>query len=595
LSNRSPLAVASVLGLGATLAFAPGAGAAVSTTLTADTAQSRSCIERAGAGAAGVATTRTTAEATGLVRARLSSGGDWDLSVFEADSGRSVAAAAGLGASELAEGFVEQGTELVVQACRYRGDSARADVSLDVIPVESPAGTAGPTRVVDVRTPERADKARLQGLGLDLTEHGDRDSVEVVLHGDEDAAALTAAGFAYDVEIADLQERSRANRARDRAYADEVPQSGLPSGRTAYRRLADYELELKQLAERYPSLTRIITLPNKTVEGRDVLALEITRNATDVSDGKPIFLNMGVHHAREWPSSEHAMEFAYDLLTNYGKSTRTTRLVDTTRTITVPLVNPDGFNVSREGSRPAGSAQFSQFDYEYKRKNCRISAATPPTWLGGTCAANNAGRLRGTDPNRNYGGFWGGPGAGIAWSSDTFRGDGPFSEAETQNVRWLQSTRTITNLISNHTYSNLVLRPPGVEAAGFPLEEPVLAALGARMTARNGYANDPSFLLYDTTGGTEDWTFWSAGSLGYTFEIGPDEFHPPFEKGVVDEYLGRAGTAGAGRAATAPRTTRCSSRRPTARCTRSSRAPPPPAGSSRWRSRSRRRRTTRSS
>ena len=29
----------------------------------------------------------------------------------------------------------------------------------------------------------------LQKLGLDLTEHGDRDSVEVVLHGKADAAS----------------------------------------------------------------------------------------------------------------------------------------------------------------------------------------------------------------------------------------------------------------------------------------------------------------------------------------------------------------------------------------------------------------------
>ena len=42
-------------------------------------------------------------------------------------------------------------------------------------------------------------------------------------------------------------------------------------------------------------------------------------NAYDVNDGKPIFANMGMHHAREWPAGEHAMEWAYDLLRNYGK------------------------------------------------------------------------------------------------------------------------------------------------------------------------------------------------------------------------------------------------------------------------------------
>jgi len=65
------------------------------------------------------------------------------------------------------------------------------------------------------------------------------------------------------------------------------------------------------------------------------------------------------------------------------------------------------------------------------------------------------------------------------------------------------------------------------------------------MAAHNGYANLPGYGLYDTTGGTEDWTFWTAGSLSFTFEIGTIGFHPPYNNGVVDEYLGRGQTAGA--------------------------------------------------
>ncbi len=108
-----------------------------------------------------------------------------------------------------------------------------------------------------------------------------------------------------------------------------------------------------------------------------------------------------------------------------------------------------------------------------KRKNCKQSVNTPEEYRGGTCNDNPAGRLRGTDLNRNYGGLWGGAGASTDWSDDTYRGDGPFSEPETQNIHELAQSRQITNLITNHTYSNLVLRPPGVAEMGFPLEEPV--------------------------------------------------------------------------------------------------------------------------
>ena len=65
------------------------------------------------------------------------------------------------------------------------------------------------------------------------------------------------------------------------------------------------------------------------------------------------------------------------------------------------------------------------------------------------------------------------------------------------------------------------------------------------MAAQNGYANIHGWQLYDTTGTTEDWSYNATGGFGYTFEIGPDEFHPPFPD-VVDEYLGAGDYAGKG-------------------------------------------------
>ena len=50
-----------------------------------------------------------------------------------------------------------------------------------------------------------------------------------------------------------------------------------------------------------------------------MVGIEIARHPYDIDDGKPIFLNMGVHHAREWPAAEHSLEWAYDLLRNYGQ------------------------------------------------------------------------------------------------------------------------------------------------------------------------------------------------------------------------------------------------------------------------------------
>jgi hypothetical protein len=383
-----------------TLVVTGSASAAVKQRVSAAKAVTRSCHDSYVRGTAGTAVVRATAPTTGLVHARLKGAGDWDLGVFDAKSKRYVAGSAAFRSNELAEGFVRKGQRLIVQACRYRGGAKAARVSVAFLSTgRSTKSAAEKVQVVDVAAKSLARRNDLQRLGLDLTEHGDGDSVEVVLHGKADAAKLKAKGFQYEVRIADLAARAEANAAADRRYAAATAESGLPSGSTEYRHLADYELEMKELALRYPSMVKPITLNHKSVLGRDVNGIEIARNAANVGDGKPIFLNMGVHHAREWPSSEHSIEWAYDLLTNYGSSNRTTRLVNATRNIVIPIVNVDGFNISREAA-PLGD--FSLFDYEMKRKNCSISANTPAQYRTGTCENNPAGRLRGTDPNRNY-------------------------------------------------------------------------------------------------------------------------------------------------------------------------------------------------
>lgn len=109
-------------------------------------------------------------------------------------------------------------------------------------------------------------------------------------------------------------------------------------------------------------------------------------------------------------------------------------------------------------------------------------------------------------------------------------------------------------MISNHTLSNLVLRPNGVHPDtighdGHPVgdapDEEGLKAVGVEMAAANDYRNFHGRELYDTTGTTEDWSYNTTGGYGYTFEIGAHEFRPPFPQ-VVDEYVGAGEHAGEG-------------------------------------------------
>ncbi|HSF36159.1 MAG TPA: M14 family zinc carboxypeptidase, partial [Nocardioides sp.] len=339
------------------------------------------------------------------------------------------------GATRLATVTALVAAGLAATAAGATGSAGRDDAPREL----ARAAADDTTQIVMVKAPTVEQRNEVIGLGLDVTEHADKHGIEVVLHDAQDAQTLRDAGFTWRVTVKDLEALTKKNAKADRAYAASVADSGLPSGRTSYRQYADYLSDMEQLASDYPSLTRPLTLANKTVLGEDIRGIEVTVDADNVKDGKPTFLLMGAHHAREWPSAEHTMEFAFDLLQSYtAGDARARDLLSRSRVILVPVVNVDGFKISRTAA-PLGN--FSLFDYEMKRKNCRISANTPAAYTTGSCDNNPAGRLRGTDLNRNYPGFWGGGGADPNWSGDTYRGDAPGSEPESDAVRKLISER----------------------------------------------------------------------------------------------------------------------------------------------------------
>ncbi len=267
---------------GAVLAV-PAAQAGPVNVLEVRSAQARTCADGPARGA-GVDSYTVTAPTSGLVEAGIAGAGDWDLAVFD-DAGEVVAASAGFSGREKATGFVDAGTELTVQGCLLKGKGAEVTVDLAFLEIEGEPETS---TLVSVETPTRKDKEKLQRLDLDLTEHGTPTSIDVVLHGKADKKALEAAGFDYDVEIADLGAQSAADRRADAQFAAANDSTSLPSGRTEYRRLADYESEMKQLVADHPGMVRPITLDEPTVEGRMVHGIEITTDVDRVHDGKPV-------------------------------------------------------------------------------------------------------------------------------------------------------------------------------------------------------------------------------------------------------------------------------------------------------------------
>jgi hypothetical protein len=99
---------------------------------------------------------------------------------------------------------------------------------------------------------------------------------------------------------------------------------------------------------------------------------------------------------------------------------------------------------------------------------------------------------------------------------------------------------------SNHTYAGDFLFQPGFSRAdepGLPRNTKVphqdeMKALSDAMAEAAGYVSMVSYELYDVTGATEDWNYFAQSAFGYTAEVAWEDFHPDYQDGVIDQFLG---------------------------------------------------------
>lgn len=250
---------------------------------------------------------------------------------------------------------------------------------------------------------------------------------------------------------------------------------------------------------------------------RDILAIKISDNVDDDED-EPEFLLLALHHAREWPTSETAVELILTLTDGYGSDDRISWLVDNREIWIVPVVNPDGLD-------------FALSSDDMWRKNRRDN-------LDGTF---------GVDLNRNYNGSqnddplgeWGGAGTSTDTSSSVYCGTSAFSEPETQSIRDLARAHDFQIAFDFHTYGDDVMWPWGYTVDPTPDDE-YLVDIGHQLAALNGYDAAQSIALYPTTGDSLDWLYGSLGIFAFLFEMGANDFHPKFESdvlGIINENI----------------------------------------------------------
>lgn len=337
------------------------------------------------------------------------------------------------------------------------------------------------------------------GLPVDHGEHKPNHHFVTDLSS-SDIQKLDENGFVYEILIQDvkahyvMQNEINDYKGQDRAACPSTGSSefdpatpsnwnlGTMGGYYKYQEFID---ELDEMKTLYPNLisTKAPIDTYTTVDGNPIYWLRISDNPeTDEAEEEVLYTS--IHHAREPASLSQTIFYMWYLLENYGTDEEVTYLVDNTEMYFVPMINPDGYR-HNELTDPNGGGMH--------RKNRNLVS-------GGS---GNPG----VDLNRNYAYHWDESGTSNNPNNDTWPGTGPFSEVETQAMKWFCENREFKFAFNAHSYGNLLLYPIGWSDVAVAEHEDYFAAYSTHMVKHNGYANIKSSGLYPASGDSDDWMY----------------------------------------------------------------------------------------
>lgn len=255
---------------------------------------------------------------------------------------------------------------------------------------------------------------------------------------------------------------------------------------------------VNEIHDRYPDITAVKSI-GKTLEGRDILAIKISDNASE-DETEPTILVNGMHHAREVMTPEITTDMVDYLTSNYGQNSEVTKWVDETEIWVVPMFNLDGNN---------------------------------KMWTENSMWRKNTRNGHGVDINRNYPAGWNScNGSSSYTSAQDYRGTAPASEPETQAMmNFVASIKPVFN-ISYHSYSEIVIYPFGCRPNKTPTTEAVEligAEIGKKLDYKPGTAWE---LLYNADGGDIDWMYTAHQVIPFVIEVNSTSqgFHPEYDK-----------------------------------------------------------------
>ncbi|OKK19079.1 peptidase M14 [Streptomyces sp. CB00455] len=292
--------------------------------------------------------------------------------------------------------------------------------------------------------------------------------VELFLTGGQ-AGQLSAQGIKLAERKVPAEGLARAKAAGDGVFRPYSGKGGLQE-------------EILRTSRENPGLTKVVSI-GKTVQGKDILALKVTKDAGKTKDGgKPSVLYMSNQHAREWITPEMTRRLMHHTLDNYGKDPRITKLVDSTELWFLLSANPDGYDFTHA---PDGERLW--------RKNMRDN--------------DGDGRhtaVDGVDLNRNFAYKWGydNEGSSPNPASETYRGPRASSEPETVALDRFEKRIGFEYAVNYHSAAELLLYGVGWQVATPTPDDVAYTALAGtpEHSAIPGYYPQVSSELYTTNG-----------------------------------------------------------------------------------------------
>jgi hypothetical protein len=115
---------------------------------------------------------------------------------------------------------------------------------------------------------------------------------------------------------------------------------GFQKNASTYPSFEQIEEKLQKIHQKYPQQSQLISV-GKSVRGRNLYFLKISKNPQS-DERLPEFKYISSMHGDEITGRELMVSLADDLLSNYGKDSQVTDLIDNTEIYIMPSMNPDG-------------------------------------------------------------------------------------------------------------------------------------------------------------------------------------------------------------------------------------------------------------